>query len=91
MTCFCHDCPDFEWISPATVLDFFVVPTESGFHVSFSSVSGVECFVGFFFDLECFVSFAGSSAAAPCSNLKDAASMSDKCISVFKCDVVSTA
>ena len=58
------------WLDFAGDLDFFVVPTESGFHVSFSSVSGVECFFGFF-DLECFVSFAGSSATAPCSNLKD--------------------
>ena len=28
------------------------------FHVTFSS--GLECFVGFFFDLECFVGFADS-------------------------------
>ena len=72
----------------AAILDFFVVPTESGFHVSFSSVSGVECFV----------SFAGSSAAAPCMNkrsLEAEPGLSVKCYNIYSClirfDVVSTA
>ena len=51
-------------------LDFVVVPTESGFHVSFSSVSGVECFLA---STTSNVSSASRirTAAAPCSNLND--------------------
>ena len=38
-------------------LGFFRSTYGAFFHVTFSS--GLECFVGFFFDLECFVGFAG--------------------------------